>query len=199
MSNDWFSQLKKNYKDVSVTEEGIDAVGFCEASEEVVRLFDLLNSTAFAPVKADLSGNVTKIRTKYNTDPNSYSTLQKLVATEAREGKERTATQGLLWLLRGLDFTSKALRRNLENPEEELSKSFTEAYGLTLKQYHSFVVRPIFSLAMKACPYRKDFYAKLGSDLSTVQAEMNQWLTALEKLVAQMNEFYKTGDYGKGL
>ncbi|KAK9709431.1 hypothetical protein K7432_009058 [Basidiobolus ranarum] len=200
MSNEtWFSQLKTNYKDVPVTTEGIDTVGFYEASEEVVKLFDLLNSTAFTPVKTDLGGNVNKIRTKYTTNPSNYNTLQKLVTTEAKEGKERPASQGLLWLLRGLDFTSKALRRNLDNPQEELSVSFTEAYGLTLKKYHNFVVRPIFSLAMKACPYRKDFYAKLGSDLPTVQAEMNEWLTSLESLVAQMMEFFQKDGLDKGL
>ncbi|GBC37041.2 glycolipid transfer protein [Rhizophagus irregularis DAOM 181602=DAOM 197198] len=32
---------------------------------------------------------------------------------------------------------------------------------VTLKPFHGMVVRPIFALAMKACPYRKDFFEKL--------------------------------------
>jgi len=49
-------------------------------------------------------------------------------------------------LKRGLEFTAAALRRNKNNPKEELSESFTKAYGDTLKQYHSFVIRPIFAV-----------------------------------------------------
>lgn len=51
------------------------------------------------------------------------------------------------------------------------------------------MVKPVFSAAMSATPYRKDFYSKLGDDDSKVQAELEQWLAALEKLLAILNEF----------
>jgi hypothetical protein len=51
------------------------------------------------------------------------------------------------------------------------------------------VVKPIFSAAMSATPYRKDFYSKLGDDDTKVQAELEKWLAALEKLVAILNTF----------
>jgi hypothetical protein len=51
------------------------------------------------------------------------------------------------------------------------------------------MVKPIFSAAMSATPYRKDFYSKLGDDDSKVQAELEQWLAALEKLLAILNAF----------
>jgi hypothetical protein len=89
----------------------------------------------------------------------------------------------------GLDFTSQALRKNLSNPSEELSASFRDAYGNTLKQYHSFVIKPIFSAAMSATPYRKDFYAKLGDDQERVQKELGEWLGALEGQVKILREF----------
>jgi hypothetical protein len=82
----------------------------------------------------------------------------------------------------GLDFTAQALRHNISNPSLELADSFRNAYGNTLKPHHSFVVKPLFSAAMSATPYRKDFYKKLGDDDSKVQAE-------LEKVLAVMNEF----------
>lgn len=43
---------------------------------------------------------------------------------------------------------------------------------------------------MKACPYRKDFYAKLGSPPEKVQSELHRWLDALEKIVKEMQDFY---------
>ena len=48
--------------------------------------------------------------------------------------------------LRGLAFTALALRRSLDHPNEELAVSFTQAYGETLKKYHSFVVKPLFTV-----------------------------------------------------
>jgi hypothetical protein len=51
------------------------------------------------------------------------------------------------------------------------------------------MVKPVFSAAMSATPYRKDFYNKLGDDDSKVQAELEQWLAALEKLLAILNAF----------
>ena len=44
---------------------------------------------------------------------------------------------------------------------------------------------------MKACPYRKDFYAKLGSPPEKVEEELHRWLDALEKIVNTMQAFYK--------
>ena len=67
--------------------------------------------------------------------------------------------------------------------------SFRAAYGNTLKPHHSFLIKPIFSAAMSATPYRKDFYAKLGDDQARVQRELSQWLEGLEKDVKILNEF----------
>lgn len=90
---------------------------------------------------------------------------------------------------RGLDFTAQALRANLSNPKSELSESFRAAYGNTLKPHHSFLIKPIFSAAMSATPYRADFYAKLGDDQERVNKELDAWLSALEKVVSILKEF----------
>ena len=103
--------------------------------------------------------------------------------------KKHTASEGVLWLVRALDFTAQALRRNLTNSDEELSVSFRDAYGNTLKQFHNFLVKPIFSAAMSATPYRKDFYAKLGDDQARVHKELDEWLAALEERVRILKEF----------
>ena len=108
---------------------------------------------------------------------------------ELQKAKKHTATEGLLWLTRGLDFTAQALRKNMDSPAEELSTSFRASYGETLKQHHSFIVKPIFSAAMSATPYRKDFYAKLGDDQQRVQKELRAWLEALERRVTILNGF----------
>ena len=92
-------------------------------------------------------------------------------------------------LHRGLDFTAQGLRDNLSKPSSELSESFRAAYGNTLKPHHSFMVKPIFSAAMSATPYRKTFYANLGDDQERVNKELDAWLTSLEKIVSILKEF----------
>lgn len=52
---------------------------------------------------------------------------------------------------------------------------------------------------MKACPYRKDFYAKLGTDQIKVKNQLETNTAALEKIVRRMEDFYVSGNYSKGL
>ncbi len=93
---------------------------------------------------------------------------------------------------RGLEFTCIALTQNLANHEHELSESFRSAYGVTLKPHHSFLIKPVFSAAMSACPYRKDFYGKLGSDDEKVKEDMHEYLTALENIVTILKAFVES-------
>jgi hypothetical protein len=89
----------------------------------------------------------------------------------------------------GLEFTCLALSSNIAATSEELSVSFRNAYGSTLKPFHSFLIKPIFSAAMSACPYRTDFYTKLGDDQAKVNAELTVWLKALEDQVNILKAF----------
>ncbi|KAJ1985758.1 hypothetical protein H4R33_003796 [Dimargaris cristalligena] len=194
----YFDTLPKSFADVPFVDGQVDTPAFLEAAEGLVDLFDAINPLAFKPVKADMTGNIKKIRTKYLTNPAAYATLEQIVLSEVG-AKDRSATQGLLWLKRGLEFTAKALRRNIDDAAEELSVSFTAAYGETLRQFHGMLVRPIFAMAMKACPYRKDFYANLGDDTVKVKTDLEKWLVGLEHIIASLNKFYDSGNYGKGL
>ncbi|KAL1842574.1 hypothetical protein VTJ49DRAFT_4857 [Mycothermus thermophilus] len=166
----------------------ISTTEFLEAAEALTTMFDLLGSVAFSPVKKDMMGNIEKIRKRQLAAPLESETLQDLVRNELKT-KSHTATEGLLWLVRGLEFTCLALSQNLANPTHELSDSFRNAYGDTLKPHHSFLVKPIFSAAMSACPYRTDFYAKVGSDDAKVREELTVYLAALEKIVKILKDF----------
>ncbi|CAK9435358.1 uncharacterized protein LODBEIA_P00850 [Lodderomyces beijingensis] len=195
----FFDEMKASFADVKLNEAGnIDTADFLRASESLVKLFDLLGSSAFIVVQKDMTGNITKIRSKLLEDPIKSSTLQDLVLAESTT-KSKTATQGLLWLSRGLQFTAQAMRETVDQPDKELTVTFTDAYNKTLSKYHGMLVKPVFKLAMKACPYRKDFFAKLGADQAKVNAQLLEWLAALEKIVKIIMDFFASGNYGKGL
>jgi len=187
----FFDIIKKSFEDVPIDaskDSAISTTEFLEAAESLTTLFDVLGSAAFKPVKNDMLGNIKKIRDRQLAAPTLSGTLQELVLNELKE-KKHTATEGLVWLNRGLDFTAQALRHNLTNADKELADSFRNAYGNTLKPHHSFVVKPLFSAAMSATPYRKDFYTKLGEDDAKVQPALDAWLAALEKNVTILNQF----------
>ncbi|KAL9070691.1 MAG: hypothetical protein Q9161_004745 [Pseudevernia consocians] len=169
----WFDTLHKTFDDVPVQANNDNAIptsDFLEAAESLTTLFDVL------------------VRDRQLATPAQSETLQSLVINELKT-KKHTAAEGLLWLVRALDFTSQGIRSNLQNPSDELSASFRTAYGNTLKPHHSFMVKPIFSAAMSATPYRKDFYAKLGGDQAKVDEAAGKWLEALEKQVSILKQF----------
>ncbi|KAI9890714.1 MAG: hypothetical protein M1814_003644 [Vezdaea aestivalis] len=187
----FFQTFRKSFTDVPIDAANGNAIStteFLEAAESFLPLFDILGSVAFTPVKTDMNGNIKKIRDRQLAFPAESSTLQSLVRSELAS-KKHVATEGLVWLTRGLDFTSQALRQNLDTPAEELSTSFRAAYGKTLKPHHSFMIKPVFSAAMGATPYRKDFYGKLGAELGSVEVEQRIWLEGLEKRVVILKEF----------
>ena len=80
--------------------------------------------------------------------PAQSGTLELLVENEKNE-KKRTATEGLLWLLRGLAFTCKALQIAQADKSKELAVAFSEAYEATLRKYHNFVVKGIFAVSAR--------------------------------------------------
>ncbi|KAK4130695.1 glycolipid transfer protein [Trichocladium antarcticum] len=186
--------FKQSFTTVPIDAENANAIStteFLEAAESLTAIFEILGSLAFSPVKKDMMGNVEKIRKRQLAAPLESQNLQDLVRNELKT-KSHTATEGLVWLVRGLEFTCKALSHNLANHSDELADSFRGAYTTTLKPHHSFLVKPIFSAAMSACPYRKDFYVKLGSDDEKVQKELREYLAALDKIVAILNAFLET-------
>nr|AAA33628.1 het-c [Podospora anserina] len=185
--------FKKSFVDVPIDAEKGNAIStaeFLEAAESLTTMFDVLGSIAFTPVKTDMLGNVEKIRKRMLAAPLASQNIQDLVRNELKT-KSHTATEGLLWLVRGLEFTCIALSKNI-NSTEELAHSFRGSYSETLMRHHSFLVKRIFSAAMGACPYRKDFYAKLGDDEQKVQEELREYLAALDKIVYILKGFLES-------
>jgi len=199
----WFDTHKVHFSDVPIAspDQGILTVAFLDAAEATTTLFDLLGSVAFTPVKNDMIGNINKVRERHQASPHTSTTLQSLVKSELAS-KSHRATEGLLWLTRGLDFTSQALRADLTSnaaisaahhkPNKELADGFRTSYKNTLAPHHSFLVKPVFSAAMSATPYRRDFYVRLcgeGTDPEVSKEALELWVAALEERVAILNEF----------
>lgn len=188
----FFDDMKRSFEAVPLdSDKKISTPEFLEASESLVKLFDVIGNPAFGMVQNDLTGNIEKVRKRYLAKPDESAKLQDLVTNERAEG-QKTASEGLLRLNRGLQFTAQAMTETIENPSMELPESFTNAYKKTLSKHHNMLLKPVFKFAMKACPYRKDFFEKLGADQDKVNKQLEAWVAALSNIVAILLEFLAT-------
>ncbi|XP_068748310.1 glycolipid transfer protein-like isoform X1 [Montipora capricornis] len=197
----FFSEASHRF--LPIPEDGrIDTEPFLDAASQVVPFFDVLGPTAFAPVKSDINGNIKKLREKYAQDLEKFKTLQDLVESEMQAGttlEKNSATDALLWLKRALQFIIVFLEEVLTG-EEDLVKCAKKAYEYSLKKFHGWIVQGIFSVAMKAVPYRKDFMNKLGRgkvDEQTVLKEMKDCVDLLSANISVVEEFYQKNNLDK--
>ena len=59
------------------------------------------------------------------------------------------------------------------------------------------MIKPIFSAAMSATPYRKNLYEKMlgeGASPDTLSSEFEKWLSALESQVSTLKSFLASKD-----
>lgn len=120
--------------------------------------------TAFLPVKADINGNVAKVRTCYEKDKIGQHFLQDLIDSDLKDngGSLGIATEGLLWLKRGLEFMLEMLTLMVQEYNSSIDKSKTDnlvgvirtAYERSLKRHHGFMSKQLFKLVIHAAPYR---------------------------------------------
>ncbi|KAJ5115762.1 hypothetical protein N7456_000110 [Penicillium angulare] len=148
-------------QDAQIGQVPINTEEFLRAADSLVTLFNILGPKTFKLVIDDLNGNITKVRTRMLAAPAESQTLQDLVLNELKTGKH-TATEGLLWLCRGIEFTVESLHHNLQNPSVELKDSFNAGYAATLSKHHGWLAKKAFGVALGWCPKRAVFYKQLA-------------------------------------
>ncbi|KAJ7208580.1 glycolipid transfer protein [Mycena pura] len=187
----------KSFADVPIRETGVDAEAFLLASDGLVAMFDLLGAGVFAFVQADIKSNITGIRELYDTNRAESITLEDLVRHEHAHGA-RHGTQCLIRLIRGLAFTCCALQTAQTDPACTLHVCFRRAYDVVLRHHHTFVVRSVVTLAIRAVPRRDQFFARLaqGGDAEKFEHELKRWLAGLDEIVQRMKSFLADGGYG---
>ncbi|XP_052813860.1 pleckstrin homology domain-containing family A member 8-like isoform X2 [Mya arenaria] len=178
----FFSVMSTSLVDIRLQPDGgIPVEPFLEACKNVLPVFDKLNSTAFAPVKMDFQGNIRKVKTKYQVNPEEFSTLQRIVKheiTKKQQFNPSSASMALLWLKRSLEFISGFLNE-IRQGEENLSVAATNAYSTSLKPFHGWVVRGVFAVAVKALPYRSTFLPLLDPSPNREQTDKQSFLDSL--------------------
>ncbi|KAI0057389.1 glycolipid transfer protein [Artomyces pyxidatus] len=190
----------KSFADVPITDAGVDTVAFLEASDGLMNLFDLLGGGVFGFVQTDLRNNIAGVRERHAAHASESATLESLVVTEAGEPtKLKHGTACLTRLTRGLAFTCRALQEMQADRSAELHVCFRRSYDVVLRHHHSFVIRSVVTLAIRAVPHRNDFYVRIaeGGSVQKLDEEMTKWLAALDAIVARISAFLLDGKYGR--
>ncbi|BFZ15614.1 hypothetical protein BsWGS_18653 [Bradybaena similaris] len=200
----FFSAMPSSFADVDTSEDSILVVPFLDACKHLVPIFDKLNTSALIPVKMDFCGNIKKIESKYESNPEQFSTLQSMVLHEVENNQQthsNSATSALLWLKRSLEFIAEFLKECCSGCTD-MGICAGNAYSRTLKLYHGWVVRGVFAVAVRALPYRETFISHLSVDGTTtvdtsserfeqvLLADIKTFLLQLTRVLDAINDFY---------
>ncbi|XP_077334530.1 pleckstrin homology domain-containing family A member 8-like [Lithobates pipiens] len=199
----FFSTMTHRFSDlVYEGEDGIPTQYFLNSCYAIVPVLDKLGPTVFAPVKMDFVGNIKKINQKYITNKEEFTTLQNIVLHEVNASLAQvrnSATEALLWLKRGLKFLFQFLTE-VKNGESNIQTALSNAYGKTLRQYHGWVVRGVFALALRAAPTYEGFVAALVAHegdqnhkffFDGMMRDLNLYLPAMEKQLNLLDTLYE--------
>ncbi|KAK7433909.1 hypothetical protein VKT23_020484 [Stygiomarasmius scandens] len=192
-----YFEIVKSFADVPIT-DGVETKSFLEASDGLAMMFDLFGSQIFGFVQADIKSNINGVRNRYHSKENLSHTLESLVENEAKESR-RDGTPCLVRLIRGLSLTCQALQHMQRDKSAELHVCFRKSYDSVLKQHHTFIIRSVVYVAIRAVPRRREFLDKIaqGSSQERLDKEMARWLEALDIIVDRMSTFLESGGYGK--
>ncbi|KAG6759219.1 hypothetical protein NC652_025168 [Populus alba x Populus x berolinensis] len=146
---------------------------------------------AMALVKSDIGGNITRLETKYLSDPSKYNQFYTMVQEEvdAKTAKgSSSCANGLLWLTRAMDFLVELFRNLLAHPDWTMSQACTDSYGKTLKKFHGWLASSSFTIAMKLAPDRKKFMEVIAGT-GDVAADMEEFCTTFPPFLEENHKF----------
>lgn len=114
---------------------------------------------------------------------------------------KNSATDALMWLKRAVWFLREFLHEFSRKEEPDMSECVYESYQKSLRQYHNWVVRSIFSLAMRSLPSKESFLEGLAVNNqdflknkklfeNQVKADMKLLVSGIDISLNLLNEFY---------
>ncbi|KAK4775653.1 hypothetical protein SAY87_023614 [Trapa incisa] len=163
---------------------------FLDVCKLILPVLDKFGS-AMALVKTDIGGNISRLETKYNSNPTEFKLLYSMVKIEvdAKTAKASSScTNGLLWLTRAMDFLVELFLSLVSHPDWTMSQACIESYGKTLKKWHGWLASSSFTIAMKLAPNRTKFMEVVGGT-GDVNADMESFCRTFSPLLQENHKF----------
>lgn len=185
-----FAPALEGMKSVKSAEGEMQTKPFLEVCKQILPVIEKFGA-AMTLVKSDVGGNITRLETKYSSNPSEFNLLYSLVRAEveAKTAKASSScTNGLLWLTRAMDFLVELFRNLLEHQDWTMSQACSDSYGKTLKQWHGWLASSSFSVAMKLAPDRKKFMDVIGGN-GDIMADIEKFCTTFSPLLQENHKF----------
>ncbi|PRQ36671.1 putative glycolipid transfer protein [Rosa chinensis] len=185
-----FAPALEGMKSVKSAEGEMQTKPFLEVCKHILPVIEKFGA-AMTLVKSDVGGNITRLETKYSSNPSEFDLLYSLVRVEveAKTAKASSScTNGLLWLTRAMDFLLELFRNLLEHQDWTMSQACSDSYGKTLKQWHGWLASSSFSIAMKLAPDRKKFMDVIGGN-GDIMADIEKFCTTFSPLLQENHKF----------
>ncbi|KFV98563.1 Glycolipid transfer protein, partial [Fulmarus glacialis] len=162
----------------------------------------------YSPVKADLTGNIKKIRAVYDSNPAKFKTLQNILEVEKEmhgsAWPKTGATLALMWLKRGLKFMLVLLQSISDGERDEehpnlIRVNAMKAYEIALKKYHGWMLQKLFTLLplfyrARTIPYKSDLLKALEKGKEVKEEEsiekIHQFLSRVTPILDAIYEMY---------
>ncbi|MED6169935.1 Glycolipid transfer protein 1 [Stylosanthes scabra] len=163
---------------------------FLDVCKQILPVIDKFGA-AMALVKSDIGGNISRLESKYSTNPSKFNHLYSLVQTEVESNTAKSSTSctnGLLWLTRAMDFLVALFRNLIEHEDWSMSQACTDSYNKTLKKWHGWLASSSFTLAMKLAPDRKKFMEVISGS-GDITADIQSFCTNFSPLLEENHKF----------
>ena len=168
--------------DAIAREREIASGAFCEAMEAVVEIIGCMGA-ALSPAKSDVRGNVDRVRRSMRDVGDGLFDVVRRAQAGREGGGATSAAKGVLWLKRFGEFAC-ALCREVGSTKESMRTCAGTAYERTLRQYHGYLTRGVFSAVLTFPPSRESFVANVGSP-----TEMLELADKFEPILRAVDEF----------
>ncbi|KAJ8547216.1 hypothetical protein K7X08_010802 [Anisodus acutangulus] len=142
-------------------------------------------------VKSDISGNISRLESKYNDNSSRFNYLYSFVQAEVEIKTAKSSsscTNGLLWLTRAMDFIVVLFHNLAQHQDWSMSQACNNSYSKTLKKWHGWLASSSFTVAIKLAPDRKKFMEVIGGN-GDIYGDMEKFCTTFSPILQQIHKF----------
>ncbi|KZV33738.1 pleckstriny domain-containing family A member 8-like [Dorcoceras hygrometricum] len=186
MAENIFSPCLEGIQHVKCEQGDMLTKPFLDLCKLILPILDKFGA-AMMVVKSDISGNITRLESKYNSNPSRFKYLYSLVQDEVEIKTAKSSsscTNGLLWLTRAMDFVVQLLHNLVDHQDWSMSQVCNDSYNKTLKKWHGWLASSSFMVAVKLAPDRKKFMEVLGHE-----GDMQLFCTNFSPILSQIHKF----------
>ncbi|XP_057440636.1 glycolipid transfer protein 1-like [Lotus japonicus] len=163
---------------------------FLDVCKTILPVLDKFGG-AFTFVKSDIGGNISRLESKYQSDPTEYKFLYSIVQKEVEAKKQKdssSCSNSLLWLSRSMDYTVQMFSNLHEHQDWTMKRACTDSYNKTLKNWHGWLASSSFNVAMKLAPDRKKFMDMIGGT-GDPDSDMEKFCASFSSVLAENHKF----------